>query len=70
MTSCGANDQPRRDESTTLHWPLYKEPALPVTRIDPLARSIAKLNGTPFPKSTRKVILVSVMAAVDVVLAI
>jgi hypothetical protein len=49
----------------TLHWPLYKEPELPVTRIDPVERSIAKLNGTPFPKSTRKVILLSVMDAMD-----
>ena len=53
----------------TLHCPLYKEPALPVTRITPVVRSIAKLNGTPFPKSTRKVILLSLMAAVDVVFA-
>ena len=53
----------------TLHCPLYKEPAVPVTRISPVERSIAKLKGTPFPKSTRKLILPSVMAAVDMVFA-
>lgn len=62
------SDQVRR-ESTILHCPLYKEPELPLTRMDPLERSIAKLNGTPFPKSTRKLILLSVMAAVDIVFA-